>query len=330
MTVNLVYTAIFFVIATFGLFVAYSGRDTALFSITARHSTLPITNAEGESPTIAAMREKLRPVALNATRKHQFLHLHHMKTGGTSMDGLLHCAMRRYGEKMQYQNLHECSRSHYERCRDGEDNLCLKNTRQSTILSFCAPLSDLPTFHWHKSHAAVTVLRNPVDRVWSMFRFQTRSCYDCRPLLEHLQEIKAGTSELSKTCKQQLVNHQSTNLVSLQHEGTPEERLENAIDNMKSFFTMIGLTDNLELSIEMARRVFPWMALQYNNETCELDHLNASPKNNRCGPDNTHWDLPPHPDVETRNAITEMNDLDMKLYEAATEQFTLQREALGL
>lgn len=47
-------------------------------------------------------------------------------------------------------------------------------------MSYCAPLKDLPAFQWDSTKDdihAITVLRHPVDRVWSMFRFQTKGCY---------------------------------------------------------------------------------------------------------------------------------------------------------
>jgi hypothetical protein len=47
-------------------------------------------------------------------------------------------------------------------------------------MSYCAPLKDLPAFQWDSTKEnihAITVLRDPVDRVWSMFRFQTKGCY---------------------------------------------------------------------------------------------------------------------------------------------------------
>eukprot|EP00542_Grammatophora_oceanica_P006598 CAMPEP_0194059718 /NCGR_PEP_ID=MMETSP0009_2-20130614/69823_1 /TAXON_ID=210454 /ORGANISM="Grammatophora oceanica, Strain CCMP 410" /LENGTH=85 /DNA_ID=CAMNT_0038710381 /DNA_START=14 /DNA_END=268 /DNA_ORIENTATION=- len=63
----------------------------------------------------------------------------------------------------------------------------------------------------------MTVLRHPVDRVWSMYRFQTRGCYKCRPLLEIYQQIDdpdafPDESPLDSMCTNQLLNHQVRNL----------------------------------------------------------------------------------------------------------------------
>lgn len=80
----------------------------------------------------------------------------------------------------------------------------------------------------------------------------------------------------------------------------------------------------------MIGSIAPWMAEDFRNQTCTLPHANASPRNNRCGEGGTHWDLPPHPDEETRKVIEEHNKIDIELYEFAVQQFEYQRLALGL
>jgi hypothetical protein len=358
-----------------------------------------------EEEYIAALAGKLRPVELdtildpktNVTtlHVHQFLHLHHMKTGGTSMDGLLQCAMRRLKKKsptstsssstavkMAYMNLHECGLSHYRSCRDDVDSKCWDQINQASILSYCAPLMDLETFGWtrdinsngnseeesmeggvsmegislgeaaeatstassatYKPHA-VTVLRHPVNRVWSMFRFQTKRCYQCRNLTDVFASIDAGdTTDLDEICLQQLLNHQTRNLVSstkwrnsteFNTYGDPDILLEEAISNMKYFFTMVGLTENMKDTATMVGMVFPFMNETYGDfeDQCPMPHKNASPENNRCGPDgHSHWDLPAHPDKATAAAIIAHNQLDIKLYEQAVQQFQYQKMALGL
>lgn len=183
-----------------------------------------------------------------------------------------------------------------------------------------------------------------------MFRFQTNNCFKCKPLKEIYELMDNGDfNGMEQTCYQQLVNHQVANLLSTEwnqqfglpgwQNATDQEirgedagLLAEAIENMKSFFTVIGLTENLEDTIEIAGTVFPWMKKQvdWSDRQCDLAHANSSPLNNRCGPDNTHWNLPDHPDDETRAAIEAHNQLDLKLYAAAVEHFELQRQAVGL
>jgi len=398
-----------------------------------------------EEAYITKLAEKLRPYELETSivhgqptvQLHQFLHLHHMKTGGTSMDGLLNCAMRRlknmqntnqqpsqqqqkqqkqqqqqqqkkhHGNTVSYMNIHECGLNRYLKCRDGEDPRCRDQINNAAILSYCAPLMDLEAFGWTtkttttttrvsgeddhvngtttttttstttndtaivppkeettaiisdttttKPPHAVTVFRHPVDRVWSMFRFQTKRCYQCRNLTDvyaAMDDANSGAHKMDEICAQQLLNHQTRNLVSdikwrnsttfnNADPATEDMILEEAIDNMKNFFTLIGLTENMNDTAKMVGLVFPFMNETYtppsdtttgkSHEKCGMPHRNASPQNNRCGKDGrSHWDLPKHPDAATREAILQHNALDVQLYEQAVQQFQYQKMALGL
>ena len=107
--------------------------------------------------------------------------------GGTSIDALLNCARSRLERdrnlRVPYGNIHECSRTMYIQCKSGQDRRCIDRLANASLMSYCAPLKDLPYFQWGTfrdngqvgvtvppSHGAITVLRHPVDRVWSMVR----------------------------------------------------------------------------------------------------------------------------------------------------------------
>jgi hypothetical protein len=65
---------------------------------------------------------------------HSFLHLHHMKTAGTSMDGLIRCAMKRLrnqGYGLSYYNIHECSPVSYLQCLSGEASRCRRKMKEA-------------------------------------------------------------------------------------------------------------------------------------------------------------------------------------------------------
>ena len=357
---------------------------------------------------VQEMAERLRPrpmLSFDANATKQFAHLHHMKTGGTSINHLLNCALgrartlyqqiqtqtdagpaaeggsSRRGRVLPFYSLEECSHSHYLTCI-GNDNStsaqsCRSNIESASVMQYCAPLHQMSRFEWLDADI-VSVIRHPVDRVWSMFRFQTKSCFQCTPLLDIYRHIEEGTLDefcgekgCGGVCIPQLLNHETRNLltdtwdendaggVSL---STDEEKLQEALFNLKSRVTLVGVTDELPVFAEMLGKVFPWLAESVTAEelgmatgggddgaahraklrravttttttepkTCPLTHANASPKNNRCAPGNKHWELPDEPDEETREAILRHNQLDLKIYEAAKARFQLQKEALGL
>lgn len=237
-----------------------------------------------ESEYISTLAKRLQPrpfqMTGNVLHPHQFLHLHHMKTGGTSMDGLLRCAMGRLQRQpkdserdveilnIPYMNVHECSERHYRSCVDKTDQgRCAKQVNESAFLSYCAPVCDLPTFGWRETEGefrrdgeadldediknkpiAVTVIRHPVDRVWSMFRFQTKGCFKCMNLTDIYQAIDENrTDEItnSKICFDQLQNHQVHNMIT---SLDSDDWLGQAKKNLREFFTMVGLTENMAMT----------------------------------------------------------------------------------
>ena len=306
-----------------------------------------------ENEEIKAIQQKLKAHELQKDENgdlipHQFIHLHHMKTGGTSIDHMLKCAMKRLEDdwklEVPYYNIHECARGKFRQCVNDEDDICRERMKESSMMSYCAPLYHLENFGWMEdSVRALTVLRHPVDRVWSMFRFEPRSCYRCKNLTDIYALMDANTTiGYDSLCLNQLQNHEVRNLLTSDwpDDASDEDKLNEAIANLKSFFTVIGLTEELEETRSLLGKVFPWMdvKIEGSSTTCHLPHDNKSPENNHCvrykTPDgkwkSEHWDLPDHPDEETRKAIEAHNQLDMKLYDAAVQYFELQKRAMDL
>jgi hypothetical protein len=467
------------------------------------HRRLLLENEISESSLIQKIAAKLKPVELQVLEEqeqqeqkpgkntaitngvsssvpklkpHQFLHLHHMKTGGTSIDHMMKCAMDRLQGKgkgipkkktsksinnnnsnnnnnntssnnspmlyqIPYYSIHECSRKSFDQCLKNRDNSCRRSMKDAAVMSYCAGLQHLKEFGWkewgfeqhanddnennnddsdhhdddnnnmednkdeedtkesvmvveanpnnkkgnnnitttnsttttttttssspqghqeqqHERIRAFTILRHPVDRVWSMYRFQTRNCYDCLTLIEIYHRIDTNTTTYQKSddgtthqlddlCLNQIQNHQVTNLLTSSPHWSNDTNKEDdddaqtamideAITNMKTYFTVIGLTEKIEETRRILGTVFPWMnetLKGYNDDaTCPLAHDNSSPSNNRCIKDDkghdSHWDLPNHPDEETRQVILAHNTLDMMLYEAAVDYFELQHRAM--
>ena len=349
------------VVASFSLMLWY--EKTVGVASSGIHQDLQVSeksSSELSSPMTAQQieefRQKLSPKPLYQDENkvlypHQFVHLHHMKTAGTSTDKLIQCGMSRLkslGYTVPYHNLHECSGNSYKRCVSGQDVHCRESVNASAFMSYCAPLRDLDTFNWknyrqdeavdtsaeydHPIHA-ITVLRHPVARVWSMFRFQTKNCYSCRELKDIYRDIENGNSTLTDLCRAQIMNHQTTNLLTNDGTGKSEDELvELAIEDLNKFFTVVGLTEDMVATREIVGHTFPWLAETYEDSDikCDLPHANASPTNNHCAPDGTHWDLPAEPDEETAALILKHNQLDLRVYNAALEIFYQQKHALGL
>lgn len=301
-----------------------------------------------EGAIVEELAERMKPRDLvfdkvtGTAEPHQFFHLHHMKTGGTSMDHIIRCGLTRAcsdNREVPYYRLSECGQSRYQACINNPDDRCRERVEESAVMSYCAPLFQTNQFDWNDA-SAITVIRNPIDRVWSMFRFETNRCYKCMELKDYYAFIDNGTvAELydnpddATTCVAQLLNHQTRNLLtSPMSKGFSEDnQTEEALYNLRNRFTVVGLTEQLPLAAQMIGYSFPWLAetVQGVSTKCELPHANASPSNNYCRPHYTHWDLPPHPDEETRKIIEQHNQQDMKVYEAAVQHFELQKRALG-
>lgn len=272
----------------------------------------------------------------------QFAHLHHMKTGGTSLNKAIKCSLDRAQvvrhATIPYESLSECKWSHFQDCLSGKDLNCAKNINEAMVMQFCAPLFAVNHFDWLEADL-VTMLRHPVDRIWSMYRFQTSSCYRCLPLLEIYQRIENGTtSEICGACESvcmtQLSNHLVRNLCTTDpatRNMTDQELLDEAIYNLKHHVALVGVTEELNTTHAMLGKVFPWLntTIEGSNVRCDLPFANASPTNNRCGPNDTHMDLPSHPDEETVAMILKHNQLDLQLYQEGKRWFELEKIALG-
>eukprot|EP00980_Cylindrotheca_fusiformis_P015613 scaffold4481_cov121-Cylindrotheca_fusiformis.AAC.9 len=276
----------------------------------------------------------------------QFLHLHNMKTGGTSVDRRLRCATNRLQEDprvvISRYSIHECWRGTFRRCMSNPEDPCREKMSNATVMSFCGPLRLVDTVGWVDETNPVpsfTALRHPVDRVWSMYRFQTDNCFGCRNLTDIYEMLDKGEwPGFDTLCMSHLANKQVANLMSstLPEDASDEEKVNSAIQTMKSFFTVIGLTEDMKATEALLVNAFPWLAQQVegSNTTCTMEHTNKAPTNNGCIKDRKakkvyHWYLPPHPDEATRKVIEEHNRLDLKLYEAAVEYFQLQKRAIG-
>lgn len=108
----------------------------------------------------------------NTATPHQILHLHNMKTGGTSIDRRLNCAIKRlgadYNVTIPRYSIHECWRRVYRECVENSTNPCRLDMHNAAVMSFCGPLEMVEKLGWagpkRPEVAVVTMLRHPVDR----------------------------------------------------------------------------------------------------------------------------------------------------------------------
>jgi len=291
-----------------------------------------------------------RTLKLSTDVPKQFMHMHHMKTGGTSLDGLISCALSRqrdfHDDRISYNKLSECgsrvrtcmsematklnatlvNNVFYRNDGDGDngdngdgisfdpsdlpiDDLNVCKTAEAGVMSYCASLHAVRTFGWHDVDK-ITVIRNPVDRAWSMYRFQLQRCYDCKELKDVLRSVEAGTfkkqarghvtkakkeEEKGKEqpnymydpndeCAVQMIGHQATNMLSsvelynvANDVRFPREKeiATEAVKNLREQFTWVGITDRLEESIASMRTVFPFLAENLNDAAMEIGDILA-------------------------------------------------------
>ena len=311
-----------------------------------------------EHETVLELAKKMKPRPLHhhhdghhhededgeSFRNHQFFHLHHMKSGGTSLSSWIRCGTQRQQKVTQQTipsaELSECSQRRYHSCIDDENDGCRKRIEGAITMNFCSPLAVTNYFNWTEADA-VTMMRHPVDRVWSMFRFQTKGCFKCTNLTQVYEDIDNGNTEQygKGVCLPQLSNHITRNLqqkINVKELDTfvmsDEERVADAIDSIQNRMTVVGVIEELDETVKQFSYTFPWLKeeIEGSDKTCTFPHANSSPSNNRCLEGNKHWDLPKEPDEETRKAIEEHNKLDIMVYEAALARFELQKLAIRL
>jgi len=279
----------------------------------------------------------------------QFAHLHHMKTGGTSLNDYIRCSIERlndYGKDVSFGSVTECAPGMIKSClnrQKEEEDAC--QIRSSVAMNFCTSLANIEKFGWGKSDK-VTILRDPVDRVWSMYRFRIQGCYNCMPLAEVYHRVENGT--LKEGCKEscggvcmiQLFNHMTANLLGASTASkitykdgkwvtdlSDQQILHEAVHNLRTQFAVVGLTNDLNTTVKLIGEVFPWLAhsVDFSDDKCTIGHANKSPPN-PCG----EKALPPQPDAYTRKLIEKYNHLDVEIHKVAVQRFTRLKKMMQL
>jgi len=165
-----------------------------------------------------------------------------------------------------------------------------------------------------------------------MYRYSLAGCYSCKPLPQVYEELDNNVT-YGGVCGSQMLNHQTENMLSAVTRAkeanlSEQELIDEAINNMKTRFTLIGLTGHFKESLEMITKVFPFLAEnltvatggQINDTvTCRVPHANEG-RPPTCGTLVL--------DDSIRQLIINHNKRDMQLYAAALVQFEKQRQIL--
>jgi hypothetical protein len=128
---------------------------------------------ETEHTFVTSLAERMKPRTINigdidpntgtvniAPPTQQFFHLHHMKSGGTSLSGWISCGQSRLDIKVSSSGLSECSGGSYRHCIQNENDGCRKRIDAAVMMNYCSPLAVAKYFNWTNADA-VTMMRHP-------------------------------------------------------------------------------------------------------------------------------------------------------------------------
>lgn len=156
-----------------------------------------------------------------------------------------------------------------------------------------------------------TLLRHPVDRVLSHYYYILR-----RPnhyLYETVTEQNMSLQDFAIRKPSLELDNGQTRLIAGKH-GEPDrsieigqctpEMLEDAKQNLRNFFTVVGITEEFDRALILLKRTFGWRNVFYTKR--RVTHNRPQEK---------------QIDIETRRIIEQCNALDMELYEYSKKMF---------
>jgi hypothetical protein len=150
----------------------------------------------------------------------------------------------------------------------------------------------------------ITMLRNPVSRVFSSYYFIQR-----RPLHPLHRKVKGGRATIADLIKMTLhrQNLQTRMIAGVQTRGACDpQTLELAKENLLNHFSVVGISERFEESLVLMAQSFGWSVPYYENRKVTKT---------RAAPDPA--------DVEL---IREHNQFDIELYEFGKTLFEAQLE----
>ncbi|MGB5982842.1 MAG: sulfotransferase family 2 domain-containing protein [Nonlabens sp.] len=149
----------------------------------------------------------------------------------------------------------------------------------------------------------ITMLRNPIERTISFYNYIRRqkehrllSAVQNRTLLECITEIRDFD----------VINGQARKLSGTHNE---DKMLDLALKNIDQHFDFVGIQERFDESLILLHKTYNWNKIFYKS-------LNKTSKQSEISP-------------ELISAITETNEIDMKLYEIINQRFTKELERIN-
>jgi len=243
----------------------------------------------------------------------RLLFLHVMKNGGTSVDRFLACKAQRniagfklsLGDVHLYEGVKECT----------APTICSTHGEWRNRVELCGASFEAPT-------KVFTVMREPIDRVWSMYNYQKAKEYEesgttFPPVDQMLSDCMHGTG-YEFMCEA-MMNH-----VTIQTLATSDNLLYNVSSCPKCVEQAKGVMDNLDAIMLMDDFDTFTDAFDHSNifsdnqepttfkEDCDLEHANPT-ECEVCTDEPTDYE---------RKMIEQYNQMDVELYEYAKEMKT--------
>jgi hypothetical protein len=161
----------------------------------------------------------------------------------------------------------------------------------------------------------ITLLREPIDLVTSEYYFAQRE--PKHPSYSIIHDHQMSLKDYLETGIDNIMSNSQTRMLSgrwtkLYNAECPPQALEEAKHNLRTYFSVVGLTGRFDETLLLLKAATGWDHLFYirRNETSNRPKVK---------------DLPP----ATLQAVQQANALDIELYRYATELFNQQVENRG-
>jgi hypothetical protein len=161
-----------------------------------------------------------------------------------------------------------------------------------------------------------TLLREPIDRVISFYYFVCRTHQHY--LYDFVQSGHIGLKDFVESHATFMVDNAQTRMLSgvwleVGFGECTKETLEQAKRNLRESFTVVSLTEKFDETLVLLRRAFGWEKLFYTRQNVTANRPQKS-------------DL----SSDTLDTLADVNQLDIELYQYATELFEEQVRQQGL